>query len=333
MQSRIVGALIVLFVHILQTVSQQALGQKKDENVLRIASWNIQFLGAKEYRSSKTEQDPKDLADYIDNSQCDLLALQEITADDDAPAGYPAQFKTNKILHQTFKILNEKPGNDWKHVIFPPFKEGGDPKKENVQWVGIAWKSAKLEQKGEVLKIGVSNKKSSQNDYLWKRNAYAAMFSAGPGKTDFLVIPVHLKSNFKVMGVSDFSKQREEEIDELIAKKSEIEAKFPGEKDWVFIGDTNMRNKDEPGAQKLATLGLRDLNLKDFTTHIDLDKNPDPPFDRIFVAKDQPEFPALNQYVIRNYLKERNLMKSDFIRRFSDHLMVVTTVNVMKDDD
>src|SRR5262245_59718580 len=107
---------------------QSLRGQGKPAEVLRIGSWNIEHLGHPDSRRGPAfddkqmkgfQQTPEDLARYIRYARVDVLALQEIKADGEAPAGFPKKYRTNTILTKAFNELNKTPGNDWKHILFP----------------------------------------------------------------------------------------------------------------------------------------------------------------------------------------------------------------------
>src|SRR5262249_10257745 len=152
---------------------------------------------------------PADLAKYIRYARLDLLAIQEVTADGPAPDGFPARFRTNSILTKAFAELNQTPGNGWKHVLFPKTRSA-----DTSQWTGVAWKSAKVRPVGDPFRVPVSHVRSSKDAPLWDRDLHALKFSAGPGKTDFLVMVVHLKANT----TGNFAQHRYEEVKDLAAK-------------------------------------------------------------------------------------------------------------------
>jgi endonuclease/exonuclease/phosphatase family metal-dependent hydrolase len=298
---------------------------KPAAQVLRLGSWNIENLGSPRSRRGPGEgrlQDYRDLAKYIRHARVDLLALQEITADGPAPLGFPRNFRTNSVLTRTFNELNKTRGNGWQHVLFPKMKPA-----DEHQWTGIAWKSEKVKVVGKVVQLPVSHARSSKGSNLWDRNVHAIMFSAGKGLTDFVVIVVHLKANT----TGNFAQHRAEELKELVAKLPHVTKAWPGEKDLVILGDTNMLDDDrEPGLKALEKQGFKDLNKGKLDTHTAKGKQP---FDRIFVPKDQPEFARSSQEVFEDFMKRERLSFYEFRARFSDHYIVVTEIRVVADDD
>jgi endonuclease/exonuclease/phosphatase family metal-dependent hydrolase len=298
--------------------------EKQAPAVLRLGSWNLDRLGEPKARRGPgegVEQKPADLAKYIRYARVDLLAVQEVTADSPAPEGFPTRYRTNSILTKTFEELNKTPGNGWKHILFPKMRAA-----DTSQWTGIAWKSAKVRPVGNIFPVPVSHMRSAKDAPLWDRGVHAMMFSAGPGKTDFLVLVVHLKANT----TGNFAEHRHEEVKELVAKLPRLAKEFPGEKDLVVLGDTNILAAAEPAVAELERAGFRDLNKADHDTHTAKGTQP---FDRVFVPKDQPEFARSGFEVLSDFQKRERLSFADYRARFSDHYIVVTELRVMDDDD
>jgi endonuclease/exonuclease/phosphatase family metal-dependent hydrolase len=304
-------------------------GQGKPAEVLRFGSWNIEHLGDPDSRRGSAfddekkkgiQQKPADLARYIRYARADVLALQEIKADGDAPAGFPKQYRTNSILTKVFDELNKTPGNDWKHILFP--KSTGD----NRQWTGVAWKASKVKPVGDIYRLPLSHARTRQGNAMWDRNLHALKFSAGKGRTDFLVLVLHLKANT----VASFAAHREEEARELAAKLPLLDKAFPGERDIILVGDTNTLDGKEEMLAVLEGKDFRDLNKDDHDTHFAKGTQP---FDRVFVPKKQPEFAASRLEVLSEFQKKERLSFSEYRQRYSDHYMIATELRVMADDD
>jgi predicted extracellular nuclease len=291
---------------------------------VRVGSWNIEHLGDPKARRGSGEgvlQQPNDLARYIRFADVDLLAIQEITADADAPEGFPKKYRTNSILTKTFAELNKIASQQWKHILFPKMKPA-----DTGQWVGVAWNAAVLKPAGDIYQVPVSHARSSQDSNRWDRNLHAMMFSAGKGKTDIVVLAVHLKASAS----ASYAKHRGEEISEFVKKTADLFKAFPGEKDIVILGDTNIQDADEPAVKALAQAGFVDLNKSDLDTHTAKGTQP---FDRVFVPKNQPEFAKSRLEVLSEFQKKERLSFAEFRARYSDHYIVVTSVLVMTDDD
>jgi endonuclease/exonuclease/phosphatase family metal-dependent hydrolase len=292
--------------------------------VLRLGSWNIEHLGDPGARRGTGEgvlQKPGDLARYIRFANVDVLALQEIKADDEAPEGFPRKYRTNSILTRTFQELNKTPGQGWQHILFPKMKPA-----DTTQWTGVAWKSAKVKPVGPIFQVPVSHTRSSQDSNRWDRNLHAMMFSTGKGKTDFIVLVVHLKANAS----ASFARHRAEEIDDFAKRSADLHQAFPGEKDFILLGDTNIEHAAEPAVKAMEQAGFLDLNKVDRDTHTAKGIQP---FARIFVPKNQPEFARSSQDVLVAFQKKENLSFAEFRARYSDHYIIVSPIQIQDDDD
>ncbi len=291
---------------------------------VRLGSWNIEHLGNPGARRGPGEgitQKPADLARYIRFANVDLLALQEISADENAPAGFPKKYRTNSILAKALQEINKTKGQEWRHILFPKMIPG-----QTSQWTGIAWNAARVTPVGDIFQVPVSHTRSSQDSNRWDRNLHAMMFSTGKEKTDFVVLVVHLKANVS----NSFAKHRREEIDEFAKKMPDLHKAFPGEKDFVLLGDTNIENADEPAVKGLEQAGFIDLNKIDLDTHTAKGTQP---FDRIFIPKNQPEFAKSSLEVLSAFQKKEGLSFAEYRTRYSDHYIIATPILILADDD
>jgi hypothetical protein len=151
-------------------------------------------------------------------------------------------------------------------------------------------------------------------------------FSAGAGKTDFVLIPVHMKSNLVPPQHPnlDVKAQRAYEAKALVERLPAVRAHFGNEQDIVILGDTNIKNAAEPAVATFVAAHFRDLNAADASTYAHGEAAP---FDRIFVPADQPEFKYSRQYVVRAADADRH----EYL--VSDHFLVTTAIRVLADDD
>src|SRR4051812_23309528 len=118
-------------------------GQAHAEKLV-IGAWNIEWLGSPDSRSGLAHgkaQKPGDLAEYIERSGVDILALEEIGDDD------PGVKPLNSTLTLAFEKLNLSPGQDWDYILLPK----RDPAVK-TQLTGVAWNREKVEF-GGVVKI------------------------------------------------------------------------------------------------------------------------------------------------------------------------------------
>ena len=139
------------------------------------------------------------------------------------------------------------------------------------------------------------------------------------------MIPIHMKSNrsTKNQGYRYGRIQRGAEARALVAQLAAVQAHFQGEADLVLAGDSNCLDTGEKALIDLRSAGLRDLNVSGATTHV----RRGTAFDRFLVPHRQPEFKFASQYV---------LTPTSFINHhedLSDHLLVLTAVKVLEDDD
>jgi predicted extracellular nuclease len=274
-----------------------------------IGAWNIQWLGNSEQRpgqAKKVEQKPEDLATYIADSKVDVLSMEEISDTDDVKATH-----TNRILDEVFKQLNKTGGNNWKYLLFPKRNQAA-----TTQLTGIAWNEKEVKKIGEPFRIPL--KITDKLFSYWDRWATAIKFQAEDGKTDFVVVPLHLKANTS----KNADKQRAGETKFLVNALNLIRKQFKDD-DIVFIGDTNFKNKSE--AANITSAGFVDLNSADKSTVAEGKA----PFDRAFIPKKQAEFKNAKQDVF----KPTEIKNNDFKINYSDHFMVRFLVQVMADDD
>ena len=275
------------------------------EDYIKVASWNIENLG-----SSDSRQSPAALAQHIQLMNPDVIALQEIY-----DTNHDSGVRSNEVIDRALAIVSELPGQDWAYELTEK-KNPSDYK----QLVGVAWNQARLSKVGDTYKIDVQDNPGDGFD-VWKRHPHAIMLSAGDGKTDIVVVSLHMKSN---VGCGDTCDEwRQAEANELVSQLSAISSEFSGEEDIILIGDTNMRGTWEAGHQLIIDAGFHDLNSEDIPTYVGRNS----PFDRIFVPQGQYEFRWSRQYILspgRPGNHENGL---------SDHHMIAAMVRIMDDDD
>lgn len=310
---------------VLVTLPMPTFGQqpKAKPITIRIGSWNIEHLGNPGARNGPGRdhlQDPRDLADYIQYAKVDILVVQEVTANKGTPPGFASQYKTNKQLYDAFQILNRK-GAKWQHVLFPKARFA-----DEHQRIGIAWNAAKVKPVGEIFRIPVKNGLSSQRKDMWNRNCHAMKFSYKEGLTDFVVVGMHLKSNYQ----GNYEKHRGEEIAELIRQLPKLRQAFPKEEDFIFVGDTNANDGREAWLKELQAAGFIDLNKFHEDTHTSKGVQP---YDRIFYPARQPEFRFPQFTVTDDFRTARRNSFFDQRKKYSDHYIVVSEIRIMQDDD
>lgn len=282
---------------------------------LVIGAWNIEWLGAPHMRSGPSKgvlQSAQDLADVIRASGADILSLEEIS---DNPA---TEFDPdNPVVAEALALLSKGQDKPWKYMLFPKKDDSLD------QFTGIAWNSARVSAIDGPFHIPLSD--ATEGEFkLWKRWPCAMKFRAGEGKTDFVLIPMHLKSNRKDERFDDPPRQRAQETGALMQVLGSVRKRF-SDRDVVLLGDTNCLKAREQAIRNIVRGGYRDLNPKDMRTTW---KGP-APFDRIFVPIGQGEFKNSRETVF----KPASMTPQDFKVRCSDHYLVTTEIEVLQDDD
>jgi predicted extracellular nuclease len=285
---------------------------------MTIASWNIEWLGNPSKRSGEGKgvaQDPAELAEAIKRSEAAVVALQEIS-----PTGTPNAGPNDEPRSRELDTVASKLGGGWRYLLFP--SRSGD------QFTGFLYNAGVVslvsDREGDAWRVPVPTRRSSQGSGLWVRPPTAVKFNAGAGKTDFVLIVVHMKADFD----GDFAKHRDEEAKALAALLPDVRRVFKDE-DVVILGDTNMTDDHEAAETTYERAGLKDLNTANAGTHWRGGGT-----DKIFVPAAQPEF-ADSAFRVLNHdrVLSRTMSPAAFKRRFSDHYMVTTTVRVQSDDD
>ena len=271
---------------------------------IKIGSWNIENLG------KRRGQNAGALAEQIWLSGVDLVALQEIWDNDKEAAT-----TTNIHLTRAINFMNRQTGSEWRYRLFP----GRDPKVLG-QHCGVAWNARKLSMVGEPHRIEVEY----TNAETWKRQPHAVKFATEDGKTDFVVIVLHMKSNGVVENMPPPQAIRQQEAQALVARLAHVKRQFQ-DKDIVLIGDFNCLNDREPALEEYTTAGFRDLNARNAITYEKAGVRR--ALDRILVPSKQHEFRASRQYVMTP------ADPLDHRKRLSDHWLVLTTLRILPDDD
>lgn len=288
---------------------------------IRVGAWNIETLGSpysRDYRRQSREHGfgisrrPPDLALQIRKLDLDILALQEIddTEQDDGRA-------TNRILDRTILILNQDPHHDWTYRLFAKRRRQSD-----IQHTGLAWNRKRVRSLGRPFRVPVTDI-NRRKFALWDRHPHAMKFTRGPGRTDFVVIPIHMKAGNRAEAVQ----QREKEAQALVARLPEIRHHFQ-DNDIILIGDFNLLHGSEPAGRVYRTRGhFLDLNDKDRSTHIS-----GLPLDRCYIPRDQRkrEFTDVTHLQIAAPAKAA---QHDFRRNLSDHWPIILEFAEQTDDD
>lgn len=275
-----------------------------------IGAWNIEFLGKPDKRGGSAHgiaQSATDVANYIKDGEVELLSVAEICDDE----------QDNKLDNSTLDKVVEKlsdSSHEWTYQLCRKKHEN-----DVSQCVGFLWDKKHVTKQGSTFDIDIPE--DSEGFNLWDRGMHAAKFSFGEGKTDIVVIPVHMKAN-RGMPVYKARRQRAKEAKALVDALPDVRDHF-SDKDVVIMGDTNILHYDESAAKTFRDAGFYDLNDGDNPTTY----HGAAPFDRIFVTNTQPELK----------FADMSIMEADdpfeHKKKLSDHYMVETEITVMEDDD
>lgn len=275
------------------------------DEYIKVGAWNIQNLGDR-----TLGQFPAAIAEHILVADLDVLALEEIW-DNDGDDGRI----TNTKLDETFQRVNAEPGHDWTYALFPKRAPT-----ELMQHVGVAWNRKSVQIEGEPLRIPVTY----ANEETWKRTPYAVKFSVRAGSSDFVLLPLHMKSNREVEGLPAPVDLRAAEAAALAEQIGAVRTHFQ-DQDLILLGDLNCLKADEPALQTLLAAGFKDLNNEDAITYRTTQYLS--PFDRILVPDGQSEFRYSEQYILTPARGKQHF------NRYSDHFLVLTALRVLADDD
>ena len=274
----------------------------------RIGSFNIEYLG-----NRTPSQQPIAIAEHIDLLGAVVLSLQEIDVTDtesDNPTTPYDKSRRNASLHTAFAILNQEGGTDWKYELFPNRTPG-----DTTQLVGVAWDAKVINRESAAFPIQISG------STIWDRRPRAVKLSYGSSKTDIVLIPVHMKSNYG--SAAQGRATRKQEAETLVAQIPAVKSHF-GDEQIIIAEDTNFLSADEAAAEAFTDAGFRDTNSLDAPTYIGTGTGA--PFDRFFVV-DSPLFRFARQYILQ---ATEPVAHDEYL---SDHQMVLMSFRVTNDDD
>ncbi|MDX2016258.1 MAG: hypothetical protein SFY95_01300 [Planctomycetota bacterium] len=296
------------------------------DDVLRIGAWNIEWLGKPALRSgpaSNVAQSPEDLADVIRFANVDVLGLAEVVT---TQRGTPIR---SPEIEAVIDVLNAGAPARWRYVLFPG-RATGD------QLTGVMWNTSRVralapdgtpwdERTHRPWALPIDGtRRSAQNSALWNRPPHAMKFSAGPGRSDFVLVMVHMKADYQ----GQFAAHRGEEARALVEALPDTRRVF-GDQDVVVIGDFNITSEVEPADETLTAAQFAGLNPGRVSTTWRGGTT-----DRAFVPIKQPEFASRAfESVNPAFQRSRGIDAREFKRRYSDHDLIVTELRVAQDDD
>jgi len=281
--------------------------QEAHRDTVSVGSWNIEHLGNPQARFGDAQgisQSPTDLADEIEHTHCDVLALQELYV--------TTANRQCEAFDDVVEILNAR-GGSWTYRLF----ENRDPF-DGSQVTGIAWNQAHVTLADEPFRVPIVD--DSSEFFEWDRHPHAVKFSAGRGRTDFVVVPLHMKAGTSQPNLT----QRNSEAAMLVRQLDSIRSTL-GDGDLILIGDTNIATQGDRASLIYEDAGLRDLLESGQSTVTFAFRA----FDRAFVATESIELTQSRQEVFDVPAAYRE----EYRRRHSDHYPIAIRITVSEDDD
>ena len=311
---------------------------------LTIGAWNLYYLGSPEQRDEPdVAKDVAAMARYIADSQVDVLALSEVNGDD-------------SLRSPDLERIIEHLGPQWQYRLFG----------QNIdlnECTGVLWNTSRVSL-AETVELPVDRdppgwqqferqerpaELPSRPERLHRRKVYAAHFTTGPGRTDFVVVPLHMRSS-----QGGFHRSRVQRYFEMATILDALPGLTfgRGEYDVILIGDINslgqsaesfvLSSGEVVSAPDYATgwgdpAYFRQLGDDDDNTILKRVPgtgwgNQAAPLDRAYVPRYELEF-AASQWHVHDDVRQYADNTRDFMNRLSDHLLVYTTIWIGEDDD
>jgi len=292
-----------------------------------ICSFNIQFLG-----SSKSRDDTalaSILADY------DIVVVQELVA-----PPYPAAFTGGKPVKpdpEAAEFFDAMIASGFEYWLSEEDTGTGfrnHSNGSNTEWWVTFYRKTRVKRADDLPHGFLAEDRSNNPDF--ERVPYAFSFRAAEGKTDFVLISVHLQPG----GGRRDKARRKHEIGAISAW---IGANDDAEKDFIILGDCNIENAAELADATPAGF----LSLNDECRPTNTNINGPKPYDHIFY---QPAFTSeidqeYDMVVVDLIEAMRPLWTggkpfpgepydhNEFRKWYSDHHPVVFRVAIGVDDD
>jgi predicted extracellular nuclease len=269
---------------------------------IHVGTWNIEHFS----KVGGRQENIYALAEHIQMGSLDVLALQEVYStglDNDGRM-------RNKDLDAVLGLIKEHTEQSWEYVIL----ENRDAS-DTSQLCCVAWNSQVVTLRKSV-KIPVKTQSGEMR--LWDRQTHGLLFKYAD-KTDFVIIPLHMKSN--VGGATQNKRVRHAEAQELIAQMGWLRTELQDE-DIIMLGDTNCLASHEPALKTITDAGFLDLNEADTRTFVS-----GAPFDRVFIPASRKVFRYSRQYVMISANPD------DHDRYLSDHYLCKVVLKILSDDD
>lgn len=279
-----------------------------NQRYLNVGSWNIEHFGR---HTDENTENAYAIAEHVELAGVDILALQELYVTSE-------EGLKNEHIEKSLRLIEEHTGDEWDYDIFP-----NRSRSDRSQLCGIAWNASRVtKERTYEIPVETRARYEGKTIWLWDRKPHAVKFLTEEGKTDLIVVSLHMKSNVGKRNV--VMRTRYEEAKTLMAQMDHV-AETLGDRDIVLIGDTNCKARSEDAIQAFIGAGFDDLNEDDTPTYV----KGRAPFDRIFVPRGEERAPFLysRQYI----LTSASPLAHD--THLSDHYLIKTMVKIRKDDD
>lgn len=300
------------------------------QNLPTLCSFNVQFLGSSRVRKNE------DLAKFVAQSGCDLVAVQELVAHPSENDRADKFFAAMAAVGFDAYILSEQDtGTSEKN-----FSQG-----TNTEWWVTFYKSSKL-QPAKDLPHGFLDGDVTKNP-IFDRVPYAFAFRTLDGRFDFVIISVHLHPAPSTAG-----KMRRQVEMRGIFDWIQAASRISTERDYIILGDFNFQSTAEANSILQGT-GFVSLNAEGKTTNTNV--NSPKPYDHFLIdPKTTSEIETQNNFDVLDLLEAMAFFqdisladaavspksfKGDsynhnlFRLLYSDHHPIRTRVTVAESDD
>lgn len=292
----------------------------KSQNHLEICSWNIQWLG------NYTKKDNNSIADYL--SKYDIVVIQELVAtpftitcsdgtimkEDKQASEFFASMKKQGF---NYSISNEDTGSPKSGK---PHSNGS-----STEFFAVFYKENKVAIDSSLANEYIDS--TLFRNPIFTRVPHAFSFSTNEGN-DFTLISVHLTAD---------DSEQEKRKTELEGIYTWIERNDSVEKDFIILGDFNLKDKIEH--DNVLCNGCSSLNYSCEPSSLG-----GKPYEHVFYnAQDSKEidsnsFEILNMKLIfKNYWTSEEEYPIDdnnlFRQLYSDHNPMIFKILVTQDDD
>lgn len=276
----------------------------KDIKTNKICSFNIQFLGNSKLRRSR------DLAHFLEASDCDLVVVQELVAPPDLRL-LPASEHYGKTELATFpdgSPHNPNPINTefflemakagYDGFLLSPEDTGTGPKNHlnssATEWFVAFYKTEIFEIAQDLPNGFLSNVVAANPGY--DRVPFAFPFRTKGATFDFVLISVHLHP-----GPSKTDQARRSEEIKNIFMWINANQKFSTEKDYIILGDMNLENANEL-SQNITGTRFISLN-KNAKQNTNTNPVSPKPYDHVFISpKDSREIESIDNFEVMNLI-------------------------------